>query len=442
MNIILLSGGSGKRLWPLSNEVRSKQFLKVIKNENGIEESMLQRVYKQIRTIFDKENIIIACSNLQQESIKNQLGNDIAIVCEPERRDTFPAISLSVAYLHFIKNCDINEVTVVLPVDPYVENSYFEKIKSLETIICKNNCEIALMGAKPTYPSAKYGYIIPKISNYEPYDVLEFREKPSEEEAKKYIQRGALWNCGVFAFRIKYILEILKKYIKYLSFDDIYQQYSILNKISFDYEVVEKAKRVKAVVYNGEWKDLGTWNTLTEVMQCKEQGNVILDESSVDSHVINELDIPIVAMGVKNIVIAASPDGILVSDKEQSSYLKKYTDKIMQRPMFEEREWGEYKVLDLLEGDDKVKCLTKRKVIKKCECIKYQLHKNRSEVWIILNGRCIIMLNDKEIEAKVGDTFVISIGMKHGLKAITMVDLLEVQIGVELLEDGTEIIIE
>lgn len=437
MRIVLLSGGSGKRLWPLSNEIRSKQFLKVVKDENGVIESMVQRVYRQLRAATDAE-ITIATGASQVESIKNQLGDKVSIVVEPERRNTFPAIALAAAYLRLEKNCAPDETIIVLPVDPYVGNEYFAMLKTLDKAVRDNAADIVLMGVAPTYPSEKYGYIIPAETDKEINRVREFKEKPDEKTAQEFIDRGGLWNCGVFAFRLSYMMDIVNSAIRYESFEDVFGKYNSLEKTSFDYAVVEKADSVAVVSYGGEWKDLGTWNTLTEVMDNKPIGDVIISEDCVNTHAINELEIPVIVMGAKNMVVAASPDGILVADKEQSSYIKKHVEDRNTRPMFEERSWGEYKVLDFAVNDDGTKSLTKRKKIKRGMGIGYQSHRSRSEVITVISGKCIITINDRAHEAYAGDTYAIAEGVKHGLEAITDTEIIEIQVGKELTVDGTE----
>ncbi|MDE6031104.1 MAG: cupin domain-containing protein [Oscillospiraceae bacterium] len=438
MQIVLLSGGSGKRLWPLSNEIRSKQFLKVVKDEDGEVESMVQRVYRQISAATDAK-ITIATGASQVESIKNQLGDKVSIVVEPERRNTFPAIALASAYLRLEKNCALDETIIVLPVDPYVDSEYFCMLKTLDKAVQNNAADIVLMGVKPTYPSEKYGYIIPAETDKEINRVAEFKEKPNVKTAQEFIDRGGLWNCGVFAFKLSYLMKIVDSVIKYDSFNDVLSKYNSFEKISFDYAVVEKADSVAAVSYDGEWKDLGTWNTLTEVMDNKPIGDVIISEDCVNTHAINELEIPVIVMGASNMVVAASPDGILVADKEQSSYIKKYVEDRDMRPMFEERSWGEYKVLDFAVNDDGTKSLTKRKKIKQGMKIDYQSHKSRSEVITVISGKCIITINDRAHEAYAGDTYAIAEGVKHGLEAVTDTEIIEIQVGKELIGDGTEI---
>ena len=196
MNIILLSGGSGKRLWPLSNDIRSKQFIKLFKNGEEYE-SMVQRVYRQITDVDPDTRVTIATSKSQASAIKNQLGDSVAICVEPCRRDTFPAIVLAAAYLHDELGADEKEAVVVCPVDPYVDHTYYMAVKHLQELAEQERANITLMGVEPTYPSEKYGYIIP-ASGEEVSHVSSFKEKPDVETAKGYIEQKALWNAGIY----------------------------------------------------------------------------------------------------------------------------------------------------------------------------------------------------------------------------------------------------
>ena len=170
MNIILLSGGSGKRLWPLSNDIRSKQFIKIFKGENGEYESMVQRVYRQIQNVVPEASVTIATSRSQVSAIRNQLGEKVHICVEPCRRDTFPAIALAAAYLRDVKGVLQEEPAVVCPVDPYVDQVYFQAAARLCTLIKPGETNLALIGIEPTYPSEKYGYIMP--GTQEPVSVV------------------------------------------------------------------------------------------------------------------------------------------------------------------------------------------------------------------------------------------------------------------------------
>lgn len=333
MQIILLSGGSGKRLWPLSNDVRSKQFVKLLKTDNddtnNERQSMVQRVYSQIKEAQPNAQITIGTNKSQVEIIKEQLGEDVGIVLEPERRDTFPAIALACAYLSSEKKVSNDETVIVLPCDPYTEVEFFKTLSNLDKIISSNAADMALIGIKPDSPTSKYGYIVPgpKIETGA-FNVSRFVEKPDEEKALILIKKeNAYWNSGVFAFKLGFLLDIAKNDIQFTDFNDLYKNYGKLEKISFDYKVVEKTKRISVVPFLGKWTDIGTWSTLADEMPYNVLGNVI-QENNKNTFIINELDIPIIVLGAENLVIAASPDGILISDFYESSNLKPYVEKL------------------------------------------------------------------------------------------------------------------
>ena len=437
MNIILLSGGSGKRLWPLSNETMSKQFLRLLRNEKGEKESMVQRVFRQIKETDINANIIIATGKSQVESIKSQLGDNVDIVIEPERRNTFPAILLASAYLKFNKNVSDDDTVLVLPVDPYTENTYFETLLKMDKAIKANTSDMTLMGITPTYPSEKYGYIICEKTDNEVKQVVKFQEKPTLEKAKELLSEGAYWNAGVFGFKLSYILDILNKNINVNSFEELQSRFSELKKDSFDYEVVEKAKSINMVPYKGEWKDLGTWNTLTEEMP-NNHGNVITGEGNEDVSIINVEDKPVVVLGLKDVVVVNSTEGVLVSNKEKSSYLKPYVENLNEgRPLFEEKRWGEYKVLEE-NSFDNYKALTKHLILKKGKSISLQLHHFRDEVWTIVNGEGEFSLDDETFNVKCGDVLNIKKEHKHKITAITDLHIIETQIGDQLIEEDIE----
>jgi mannose-1-phosphate guanylyltransferase len=436
MKLVLLSGGSGKRLWPLSNDARSKQFLKVLNDENHELKSMVQRVWKQLNRVHLAESTIIATSKTQVDMIQNQLGQKVNLVIEPSRRDTFSAIALAATYLYSEKNVSVDEVIAVLPVDPFVQDAFFEQVTELECLLNQTNADIALIGVKPTYPSSKYGYIIPTTNYSTKYlHVKHFTEKPTESEAENLIKQSALWNCGVFAFKLKFILSILEQRGFPLNYDALLQQYEKLPKISFDYEIVEKTDNIIVLPYDGYWKDLGTWRTLTEEMHTSQIGKGIITEDCQETHLINELDIPITVVGLSNVIIAASPDGILVADKEQSPRIKELIGQYDNRPMYEERRWGWYKVLDHLKTDENYEVLTKRIGVKAGKNLSYQYHQYRSEVWTIIRGEGVFVQNDKLRVVRPGDVLEIPVGHRHGLKAVTELELIEVQTGSQLIEE-------
>lgn len=422
MNIILLSGGSGKRLWPLSNDIRSKQFIKMFRHGDG-HESMLQRVCRQIRRADPDARVTVAASRSQVSAIHNQIGHDIGVSIEPCRRDTFPAMALATAYLYDVQGAALDEAVVVCPVDPYVDDSYFEKLKQLGERAAKGDANLVLMGITPTYPSEKYGYIIPQESA--PLSkVRAFKEKPTKAAAMEYISKGALWNGGVFAYRIGYVLDIADKILGNSDYEGLFDRYGDLPKVSFDYAVVEGEPSVEVLRHDGEWKDVGTWNTLAESMSEPCLGKAGMSEGCENTHILNELDIPVFAMGVKNLVIAAGPDGILVSDKEESSHIKPYVDRIDQQVMFAEKSWGSYRVLDI--GDNS---LVVKVNLKPGSSMNYHSHDKRDEVWTVVSGTGQTVVDGMEQPIKVGDVITMEAGCKHTVIAETELQMVEVQLG-------------
>lgn len=426
MNIVLLSGGSGKRLWPLSNDIRSKQFIKIFKTEDGEYESMVQRVYRQIRAVDSDATVTIATSKKQVSAINNQLGDGVGISIEPCRRDTFPAIALATAYLHDVQGVPEDEAVVVCPVDPYVEREYFEALKELGRLASEGIANLTLMGIEPTYPSEKYGYIIPE-SGDAVSRVSTFKEKPDASTAKEYIAKGALWNGGVFAYKISYLLEKAHELIDFTDYNDLYAKYDTLEKISFDYAVVEKEKSIAVMRFSGEWKDLGTWNTLTEAMEEAVVGDAALNDTCENVNVINDLSIPILCMGLKNAVVAASPEGILVSDKEQSSYIKPYVDKLDQQVMFAEKSWGSFLVLDVAD-----ECLTIKVTLNPGHRMNYHSHEHRDEVWTVIAGSGRTVVDGTVRRVRPGDVISIIAGQKHTIIADSELQVVEVQLGSEI----------
>ena len=423
MNLVLLSGGSGQRLWPLSNDIRSKQFIKIFHREDGELESMVQRVYRQIKAVDTDATVTIATSKSQVSAIHNQLGEEVGISVEPCRRDTFPAIALAAAYLKDVQGIGEEESVVVCPVDPYVENDYFEALKALGDRAAVSSANLVLMGIEPTYPSEKYGYIIP-IGKEQVSKVSMFKEKPTQEVAKDYIAKGALWNGGVFAFKLGYVLNRAHELIDFVDYEDLFNKYDTLNKISFDYAVVEHEPEIEVMRFAGTWKDLGTWNTLTEAMDSRAVGEALFNENCENVHVVNELDVPILCMGLKDVIVSASPEGILVSDKEQSSYIKPFVNTLDHRVMFAEKSWGSFKVIDIDRAS-----MTIKVTLNAGHRMNYHSHQYRDEVWTVIAGNGKTIVDGMEQNVKAGDVIIMSAGCRHTVIAETELKLIEVQLG-------------
>lgn len=387
MQIILLSGGSGKRLWPLSNDVRSKQFLQLFRSQDGTCESMLQRMYRQIRSVAPEAGVTIATGEAQVPLIREQLGADaVGISLEPCRRDTFPAIALASAYLHDRQGVPEDEVVVVCPVDPYVDIEYFRALRKLGGIAAQEGASnLVLMGIEPASPSEKYGYIIPETGETVSR-VRTFKEKPSAALAEQYIAQGAMWNGGIFAYRLGYVLRRAHELMSFEDYDDLFGKYATLTKISFDYAVVEHESDISVMRFDGRWMDIGTWDSLTDAIASAEaetegktlavagaaqvssagaekaseagagdssangpvvaKAHVVIDDSNgpvvakapavigdgcKGVSVVSELDIPILCMGLEDVIVAASSDGILITSRSRSGGIKPYVEQLPQQ---------------------------------------------------------------------------------------------------------------
>lgn len=430
MYYVLLSGGSGKRLWPLSNEARPKQYLKVVNKEmNSMDRcSMLQRVWEQLDTAGMAKDAVITAGADQVELIKSQV-KEARIAVEPGRRDTFPAVLLSCAWLHDKGGASLEDYAAIMPVDPYTEGSYFETVKSLEEVMKRSGAEVGLMGAVPSYPSIKYGYILPKESQKTDWiEVQGFAEKPDEEQAERLMGQGALWNCGVFCVRIGDILGRAKTYGAPSDYEGLCAAYESLPKISFDYEVLEKAGKLAAVRFDGYWKDLGTWDALADQMSTDTIGQVVLDKSCENTQVINELKMPVAVLGTRDLVVVAAQDGILVTDKSESARVKEAAAAFDSRPMFEERRWGTLETLDDTKAAGQ-STLTRKIHIYDGMTSSYHFHRERDEIWTVLSGEGELILEGNKIHLTQGKAVCIRRNQRHAVKAIRDFEYIEIHVG-------------
>ncbi len=437
MQLILLSGGSGKRLWPLSNDVRSKQFLRVLEGRDQNLVSMVERVWGQLSALRMDGSTYLCASKLQKDLIHAQLG-DVSVIVEPMRMDTFPAIALATTYL--ADQVEEDDILVVAPVDQFVETGYFEHLKRLPEVLVASGSEMALLGVKPTHPSTQYGYICveqERAAGSSYARVSSFREKPERARALEWIEQGALWNCGVFCFRKSYLMRLLSERGLPIHYREMVATFHEMPKRSFDYEVVEQTEKIVVVPYDGAWKDLGTWETLAPEMRSSFLGIGVADDCE-NSHVVNELSIPIVAKGLKNLMVVASPDGILVAAKDQSGGIKDLVAPYCIRPMFEERRWGSYKVLDYQKLPDGNEVLTKQVTLRAGANISYHRHHLREEVWTMVAGDAVLALDGRMVSITAGDVFRVCRGQWHGIMAKTQVIFVEVQRGETITEEDCD----
>lgn len=435
MYYVLLSGGSGKRLWPLSNDARPKQYVKLVNREmNSMEHcSMLQRVWEQLESAGMDKHTVITAGSEQTELIKSQV-KDAKIAVEPMRRDTFGAVLLSCAYLHSHGGALKEDYVTIMPVDPYTEGSYFETVKQLEKMMQVSGAEAGLMGAVPTYPSTKYGYILPGEEKEGYFEVNGFSEKPDEEKAEKLFEQGALWNCGVFCVQIGEMLKKAENYGVPSDYEGMCQAYEKLPKISFDYEVLEKAKKLAMVKFHGFWKDLGTWDAMADQMSTDSVGNSVIMDDCENTQVINELGMPVVVMGAKEMVVVASQDGILVTDKGHAAKVKDVTKELVSRPMFEERRWGTLETLDDTETAG-ISTLTRKIKIHDGMTSSYHYHEKRDEIWTVLNGTGELILEGNKIPLSAGKAICIRKNQRHAVKAFHDFEYIEIHVGTAVGND-------
>ncbi|OAB47288.1 sugar phosphate nucleotidyltransferase [Paenibacillus antarcticus] len=436
MRIVLLSGGSGKRLWPLSNEIRSKVFLKLLKSDDGTKESMIQRVCRQLDSVGLLQSTSIVTHESQVEITQNYVGDNIPILGEPYKKGTFTAIALAVSYFHSTMNLDPNETICVLPVDSFAETAFFQLIHTFPEILNHSQSEIALLGTVPKNPSNQYGYIIPntnRIKNREYLTVTHFVEKPEEQHAIRLINNGALWNCGVFAFSMDFMLSYMKKKGLPTDYDQYLLQYEHLPELSFDQEVVERTNHSVVIPYDGAWKDLGSWDTLTSHFESLAIGSGQISNDSINTHLVNELPYPIQVIDVSNIIVAASPDGILVASKKSANQIKNKLRYTPQKPKYDEKRWGTCLVLDYSKVmNDETEAITRKVNVLPGKYIGYHSHPKRTEIWTIISGSGEFILNDTLSLIQTGDVLQISCGAEHAVKAILPLEFIEIQIGTEL----------
>ncbi len=211
------------------------------------------------------------------------------------------------------------------------------------------------------------------------------------------------------------------------SYDELFSNYADLKKISFDYAVVEQETGIEVLKYSGTWKDIGTWNALAESMGEEVVGKGRLSDECENVHIVNELDIPILAMGLKDTIIAASPDGILVTTEDAADKIKPYVDDISQQIMFAEKSWGNYQVIDVEDNS-----LTVKVTLNPGHRMNYHSHERRDEVWMIISGKGRTIVDGMEQPVKAGDVITMSSGCRHTVIAETALQLIEVQLGQDI----------
>jgi|GEM_PF-263037 len=286
----------------------------------------------------------------------------------------------------------------------------------------------------PPEPKAPSGAPVPSEPLAMPaaFRVAAFREKPDRQEASRLIRLGALWNCGVFAFRLRFMLDLLEANGWPLQYEALVRRYAGLAKTSFDRAVVEKAANIVAVRYDGKWKDLGTWPALAAELSDRVIGMGLLAERSDGTHLVNELEIPVAVLGIPDAIVAAGPDGVMVANKAVSHKIKEIAGWFDRRPMLEEHRWGESRIMDRFRDGDGCETIVRRLSLKDGARIGNRVHLRRRGLWVVLAGEGEAVIGGRLKRVSAGDALPIPPGKSHGIRALQGLVLLEIQRGANL----------
>lgn len=447
MKTIILAGGSGVRLWPLSRELYPKQFIKF----QGKEKSLFQETFERALLVSSLEDIYIV-TNINYKFLVmgaiEELGYNYSedkILLEPVSKNTLPAIYAGVNQI--VKNG--NDNILVFPSDHVImqNDKFITAIKNSEKL---SNDLIVLFGVKPDKPNTGYGYIEPGIKLENGFHVDSFKEKPTEELALEYLEKGYLWNSGIFMFNSKVFIQQVKEFCPeiYYAFEgkvNIDIAFSKINKsISMDYGILEKSNKKAVVPVSIGWDDLGSFDSFRNIFKQDENKNIsskdnILIESS--NNLIHTFEGKLVAaIGIEDLIIVDNDDALLVCNKDKSQAVKDVVEILNIRKdarskyhLEDFRPWGQYRVLDEVKNSYKIKKLE----LNRGKSISYQLHHHRSEHWVIVKGRAQVTIEGTPLIAGRGESIFVKAGLKHKIENIgeDILEIIEVQMGDYLEED-------
>lgn len=450
MKSIILAGGSGSRLWPLSRDEYPKQLLSFDENE-----SLLQKTFKRLKA-FSKPSDIVTITNIKHyQNIKlqlNKIDKDNVVLGEPLGKNTAPAIASALEY--FKQTGTSDDIVLIVPSDHLIKNSDgFNKTVEKGKVLAEQGY-IVTFGIKPDYPETGYGYIKINGELSDGYKVEKFVEKPDSETAKKYLESGEYyWNGGIFMGKISTFLSEIKKYAS-----DIYEKlpeldfskdliikylaYEKMPSISIDYAVMEKSDKIALVELLSDWNDLGSWQSLYNVKEKDSNGNVLTGKVVVDkvknSFIYSQKEIVAVS-GLEDIILVETEDAIMACKKTESQNVKRLYEKLkaqasdttkLHKTVY--RPWGYFTCMSSGKG-----YLTKTICVMPGEKLSVQSHEHRSEHWVVLEGRALVLKDDKQYNIDAGGSIDIPVGIKHSLQNPydTELKIIEVQKGDYLSED-------
>ena len=448
---LILAGGSGSRLWPLSRELYPKQLLNIQNTE-----SLLQSTFLRLNEYISAENIISITGVKHASNVAFQLSkicSNPVVLSEPIAKNTAPAIILATKYITEISKKD--PVIIVVPSDHLIkDSSMFTKTVQEGEELAKQGY-IVTFGIRPTYPETGYGYI--NISNEKlesGYKVNKFVEKPNEIVAQKYIEDGNYyWNSGIFMFRASTMLKeaekcapeifnLLKNFDFTKSAEIPYTEFDKMPNISIDYAVMEKSNKIALVELKSDWNDLGSWKSIYDISNKDENGNVkighVIDEDSKNSFIYSSSKL-VTTIGLEDIILVETEDAILACKKDKAQDVKKIYDTLktqndetykVHKTVY--RPWGYYTVLGEGKG-----FLTKMIQVNPGQKLSVQSHNHRSEHWVVLEGTAKVVLEGKEHILSPGHSVDIAVKEIHSLQNPydEVLKIVEVQKGDILIEE-------
>lgn len=449
---IILAGGSGSRLWPLSRELYPKQLIKL-----GGDESLLQATFKRLSSFIEPKNIISVTNVKHLPEVKlqlNQINSDSLVIAEPIAKNTAPAIAAALEFIRQRPFANEDEIVLIVSADHLIQDTAAFANTVAEGAKLANRGYIVTFGIKPSHPETGYGYIKTATKLPGGFVVENFVEKPDLATAQAYLQSGDYyWNGGIFMAKVSTLLQEFKALsadiyanISLLDFTTNlrldYSVYENMPSISVDYAIMEKSDKIALVELESDWNDLGSWQSLYDI-RAKDQDNNVVEGNVILNNVKNSFIYSskklVAASDLENMIIVETEDALLVCNKDKSQGVKKIYDElklrndnahIIHKTVF--RPWGYYTCL--AEGDG---YLTKIISVSPGQKLSIQSHKHRSEHWVVLEGRALVILNDEKHYLTAGQSIDIAALAKHSLQNPYAEELkiIEVQKGELLSED-------
>ncbi|OKP90489.1 hypothetical protein A3844_05525 [Paenibacillus helianthi] len=427
MHTIFLCGGSGQRLWPLSGSIRSKMFLELLPAPAGGTESMIGRVCRQLHQAGLDQSSLFVTHKDQLGLMQRHTRGEYPVIGEPFKRGTFTAAALGALYLYSSGTAKPEDTLCVAPADMYADDGFFRLFHQFSDVLAESKADLVLLGTRPAHPTDQYGYIVPGNAAGKRYSpVISFAEKPDTAKAEELIGRNALWNCGVFAFPLRFMLAHLQQMglpVELAAFTERYPGFPVR---SFDKEIAERSNKAVVLRHEGEWLDLGSWGSLTAQLAEPVVGAGGIWGECRNTHIVNELDIPLHVIGLSGVVAVSGPEGILLARKEDANGIKEIIQDASAEPRYGETKWGSYTVLDRTPSRAGL-ILTLKLSLLPGQTLPEQLCHHSSKSWMILSGDGAVILNGLTTEAQSGRIFTISRGDSHGITAVTAMKLIEIR---------------